>query len=113
MFTDTDVAPEAPGDIWASELGSTSVVIQWSQPSLGPPVYYHNITYMGGCSVLVSSLVTTGNINDVTVVGLEKGAVYNISVCSLGLFNISSPQASIEVQTKATGKAPSLITLPL
>ena len=104
MFTDTDVAPERPGNVLASELGSTSAVIQWSQPSQSPPIYYHNITYVGGCSVLVSSLVTTGNISDVTVVGLEEGAVYNISVCSLGLFNISSPQASTEVQTKATGK---------
>ena len=97
--------PEAPS-VAIRELGATSAVLQLSHPSPSPPTLLHNITYTGGCSSLIRALVTSGNSSYVNITGLGEGSVYSFSVYSVGVFYLSSPQASTLVaQTNSAGKS--------
>ena len=105
VYTAADVTPEAP-IVAIREIGTTSAVLQLSShPSPSPPTLLHNITYMGGCSTLTRTLVTPSNSNSVNITGLGEGSVYSFSIYSLGVFGLSSHQATTLVaQTHPAGR---------
>ena len=88
----------APSNFMAVQEGTTSIQISWDPPTpLGDTIGYR-IYYMYSSRSSVSVDVSGGSTNKYTLIGLQNGATYTLSIVGLSQHFLSQPVGNIMIE---------------